>query len=271
MADLSFIERNSIEHFLEMKSGYVMNFSDRTFYEFIVDAVGLDIQDPKYQYNTNSKANRLRQFCKVESNYVVGKLLKSFCEYWLARVQNGEIDYIDSENVYKETLRIAEKLIENNIVEHLDSIQPNSNDKDFELLANSIKESIEKNQPEPALDRLHTFVIKYFRQLCDDHSISYAKEESLNALFGKYSKHLLKEKLVDSVMTEKILKFSINILDAFNDVRNNQSFAHDNPILNYDESILIFNNVSNAIRFIEKIEAKIKLEISKNAIDDLPF
>jgi hypothetical protein len=28
------------------------------------------------------------------------------------------------------------------------------------LLAKSIKESIEKNEPEPALDRLHTFVVK---------------------------------------------------------------------------------------------------------------
>ena len=59
-------------------------------------------------------------------------------------------------------------------------------------------------------------------------------------------------------MAEKILKFSINIIDAFNDVRNNKSFAHDNPILNYHESILIFNNISNTIKFIETIENKIQ-------------
>jgi hypothetical protein len=271
MAELSFIERNNIEKFLEMGSGYVMNFSDRTFYEFIIDAVGLDIQDSKYHYSSNSKANRLRQFFKVESNYIIGKLLKSFCEYWLDRVHNEGIDYTDAENLYKETLRISEKLIADNIVEHIDSIQPNATDKDFELLAKSIKESIEKNQPESALDRLHTFVSKYFRQLCDNHSIIYTKEDSVNALFGKYSKHLINAKLIESSMTEKILKFSINILDAFNDVRNNRSFAHDNPILNYDESILIFNNISNIIRFIEKIELKNKKQMSTESDDDLPF
>jgi hypothetical protein len=51
-------------------------------------------------------------------------------------------------------------------------------------------------------------------------------------------------------MTERILKSSISILEAFNDVRNNQSIAHDNPILNYNESVLIFNHVSSAIKFI---------------------
>ena len=74
-------------------------------------------------------------------------------------------------------------------------------------------------------------------------------------------------------MTEKILKFSINIIEAFNDVRNNKSFAHDNPILNYHESILIFNNISNSIKFIETIENKIQKSKQPQQADwaDLPF
>ena len=55
-------------------------------------------------------------------------------------------------------------------------------------------------------------------------------------------------------MTERILKSSISILEAFNDVRNNMSLAHDNSILNYEESLLIFNHVSASIRFINKLE-----------------
>lgn len=74
-------------------------------------------------------------------------------------------------------------------------------------------------------------------------------------------------------MAEKILRFSINIIDAFNDVRNNKSFAHDNPILNYHESILIFNNISNTIKFIETIETKILKSKDPQEVDwsDLPF
>ena len=76
-------------------------------------------------------------------------------------------------------------------------------------------------------------------------------------------------------MTARILKYSTKILDSFNDVRNNRSLAHDNPILNYHESVLIFNNVSSAIKFIESIE-KEKLEVDEQdevqaEWDDIPF
>lgn len=51
---------------------------------------------------------------------------------------------------------------------------------------------------------------------------------------------------------------SISVLDAFNDVRNNRSFAHDNDkILNENESLLIFNHITSAIRFIWALEESI--------------
>jgi hypothetical protein len=61
-------------------------------------------------------------------------------------------------------------------------------------------------------------------------------------------------------MAERILKYSIHVLEAFNDIRNNKSFAHDNPVLNYHESILIFNSVSNSIKFIQTIESQNETE-----------
>lgn len=273
MADLTFIERANIEKFLGMKTGWVMDFTDRTFQEFIGEAVGLDIDSEKYHYASNSKANRLRQFIKVESNYTFGKLLSAFCDYWLSKVNTGEIDYRDDENLYKECVRIAERLKQESIVEHIDAIQPNVEDRDFKLLAKSIRESIDKNEPEAALDRLHTFTLRYLRELCDKHQISYAKTDSLNAVFGKYVKFLIDNKHIVSEMAEKILKYSINVIEAFNDIRNNKSFAHDNPVLNYPESILIFNNVSNTIKFIETIEERIKKtkEPEKTDWTELPF
>lgn len=273
MADLTYIEKANVENFLGMKSGYVLDFSDRTFQEFVNDAVGLDINEEKYHYSSNSKANRLRQFIKTESNYTFGKLLSAFCDYWLSKVRTGEIDPRNDENSYKECVKIFEKLKQETIVEHLEAIQPNVDDRDFKLLAKSIKESIEKNEPEVALDRLHTFTFRYLRELCEKHKINYEKSESLNAIFGKYIKFLVENKHIESTMAEKILKYSINLIEAFNDIRNNKSFAHDNPILNYQESVLIFNNVSNTIKFIESIESTIKKIKEQEQVNwtDLPF
>lgn len=257
MADLTYIEKEYIENFLGMKSGYVMDFSDRTFQEFVKEVSGLDINNEKYHYASNSKANRLRQFIKVESNYTFGKLLSALCDYWLAKVHIGTIDYRDDENLYEECAKIVGRLKQESAVEHIDAIQPNVDDRDFKLLAKAIKESIEKNEPETGLDRLHTFTFRYLRELCDKHQITYEKADPLNAVFGKYVKFLIDNKHIESPMAERILKYSIHIIEAFNDIRNNRSFAHDNPILNYQESVLIFNSISNTIKFIEFTEANI--------------
>lgn len=276
MAELSFIEKRTIEKFLEMESGYVLDFSNRTMQEFLIDSMGIDIYDDKYDYSSGSKANRVRGFLRVESNYNAGVLIEKLCEYWISQIHTGDRDYDQSdENRYKECLKIAQRLKSDGPVENIDSLKPNSDDQDFSKLSKSIRDSIEKNQPEAALDRLHTFVVKYVRELCSKHEIEFEQNHPLHSLFGAYVKHLTGNELIESVMTERILKSSISVLEAFNDVRNNKSFAHDNTILNYNESILIFNDVSNVIRFIESIESErsIEFEASKNIEmdDDLPF
>ena len=50
-----------------------------------------------------------------------------------------------------------------------------------------------------------------------------------------------------SKMTASILKALNGPLDAFNDVRNNQSLAHDSSLLNYEEAMLVFNHVTSAL------------------------
>ena len=216
----------------------------------------------------------MRGFWEVESNYKTGQLLGKLLEYWIDQARTGIINYdIFEENNYNDCLLIVEKLKTDNPVENIDAIQANSDDRTFKILAESIRESIMKNEPEKALDRLHTFTIKYVRQLCDNHQITYDKETPLHSLFGGYVKEIVNKGFIESEMTQRILKSSISVLEAFNGVRNNQSFAHDNQILNYNESILIFNNVSNVIRFLETIE-KPKSEEKEETIeewDDLPF
>jgi hypothetical protein len=64
-----------------MGSGYVLNFSDRSFGEFVLDAVGKDIHDERYTSGGSSKANKLRTFWRIESDYIVGKLILALVDY----------------------------------------------------------------------------------------------------------------------------------------------------------------------------------------------
>lgn len=276
MATLTSIEKLKLEKFFGMSSGYVLDFSNRTIQEFVAENTNRDIYDKKYEYESGSKANRIRAFWDKEPGQVVGKLLGDLLEYWKAgKLMRGEDITSAEQALYDECLKISVKIKQDSVVENIDALQPNVDDKNFQMLAKSIRESIEKNEPEVAIDRLHTFVVRYIRELCDKHSITYTRDTPLHSLFGGYIKFLQENKLVESEMTERILKSSISVLEAFNGVRNNQSFAHDNAVLNYHESILIFNDIANVVRFMESIEPKQKTEEllvdAEINLEDIPF
>jgi len=257
MSDLSSIEKVKLEKMFEMEGGYVLDFSNITFKEFIIENTNIDISDGKYDYASGSKANRLKAFWAKEANYIVGKLISALLEYWKTKKLINHIEISQAEQaLFDDCYTIAERLKQDSIVENIDAIQPYSNDKEFSVLAKSIRESIQNNEPEVALDRLHTYMVKYTKKLCDKYGISYDRGKPLHSLFGEYVNYLRQHRFIESQMTEKILKHSTKILEDFNYVRNHQSLAHDNPILNYHESVLIFNNVSSAIKFIEAIEAE---------------
>lgn len=46
----------------------------------------------------------------------------------------------------------------------------------------------------------------------------------------------------------------MNVLNNFNHVRNTESYAHDNVILNKNESKLICNHVISLLKFVDEIE-----------------
>lgn len=81
MSLFSMAERHNLEKFLGMSGGYVLNFSDRTFGEFVIDTVGIDIHDEKYTPEGTSKAKKLRALWKLEADYTVGKLILALIDY----------------------------------------------------------------------------------------------------------------------------------------------------------------------------------------------
>jgi len=81
MSSLTMRDRRILEEFLGMSSGYVLTFSDRTLSEFVSDAVEIEIHSEKYTLHGSSKAKKLRAFWEIESDYLVGRLLKALIDY----------------------------------------------------------------------------------------------------------------------------------------------------------------------------------------------
>jgi len=254
-----------------MGGGYVLDFSNRTLSEFVAESTNRDIYDAKYDYASGSKANRLRAFWTQEPNYLVGKLITYLLEY--CRPPAGDPD---RDRLFEECERIAARLAQGAPVDAIDAITPEGTERGFEVLARAVRDSIEKNEPEAGLDRLHTFVTKLIRTLSEKRGVNTDKDKPLHSIFGEYVKALRGAGLIESEMTERILKSSISTMEAFNRVRNDSSLAHDNPTLTYDESLLIFNHVCSAVRFIRALEARAEKSASTEASevivdDDIPF
>ena len=250
MADLTPVEKRKLEVALEMGGGYVLDFSDRTFAEFFLDAAGVNIDDPRY--GGASKAKRLRAFWTKEPNHLVGCVLGELLAY--RRTLPGALLAPELEQTWAQ---VVDRLRQGLPLEDLNAVVPASASQEFALLARSVRSAIDQNEPQVGLDRLHTFVVKYFRMLCEKRGISTERGKALHGLVGEYAKALKAAGQIESDMAERILKSSISIFEAFNYVRNNQTMAHDNPVLNHDESLLIFGYVTSTVHFVSALEARI--------------
>jgi len=252
MSDLTRQETIKLERFLKMDGGYVLNFSNRTFGDFVVDVTGRDPYDARYQVSGTSKANRLRVFWKTESNFLVAKLVNALIDHEEQEFRG------DDDALRVECRRIAARLADDTSVCEVEALAAAAAEPDFETLARQVLDAIEKNQPEAGLDRLHTFLVKFVRARCEEHGLATDRDKPLHSIFGEYVKRLREEGHLQSPMTDRILRSTISVLQEFNHVRNEQSLAHDNPVLNYEESRLIFNNVTSLIRFLQALEAEIR-------------
>lgn len=128
-------------------------------------------------------------------------------------------------------------------------------DDELKDLIDDINESIASGKPVFTLDRLHTLMTKYVKELCVNHSISFDENDRLDVIFKKYVNYI--KEYIDSDMSLTILKSNISLFSKFNNIRNNYTYAHDNDVLSDTESKLIFKNIVNVKEFVEDLENKI--------------
>ena len=249
---ISKMEIGFLEKFFESSPGYVLDFSNGTFSTFVCDSVGIDIYSDEYKikvkkkFNSSSKMNILRYILRYEDPELTIKLLKDLIEYYEL---NSSYEYdFDEKSLFKA------KNILNKYVADFPQINENSSDERIIDLINEINKSISEGKPIFTLDRLHTLVHNKLREICVLHNIEFDKKDRMDQLLKKYLKFLEDNYSFNSDMSKTILKQSISLLSEFNNVRNNKSYAHDNPILNFDESLLIYKSIVNTLEFISSID-----------------
>lgn len=112
MAEIKQSEKILIEKILRMESGYVLNFSNPSFQEFIFNITKIDIYQSKYEIYGDSKAKRLRAFWQFESDANVGKVIKELLECWKTeKLVNGHQIEENENLLLKECTKITNRLL----------------------------------------------------------------------------------------------------------------------------------------------------------------
>jgi hypothetical protein len=241
-----------LDQVLDMGSGYVLNFSDKTISEYFEDEFGIDIDAEQYRSNGSSKAKRLRCFLEKESGPSAGRVLRSLWNYRAALRErnNAEQDppYLERQ-FFEVVARIEGDTGGPSIT---DAIERFEKDETLDELVASIERDIGANKPEVALDRLHTYCMKKFAHLLRMCGEEPGAKETLNARAGRYFNPLRKKGV--RPITDKIMKSSVEMLELYNSIRNNESLAHDNKLVDPVEARFIFDSVVSMLRFLKAHE-----------------
>jgi len=252
MSSLTPRERRKLEDLFEMSGGYVLNLSNNTFARFFDEELNKDIYGGAYSDRGSSKANHLRSFWTREPDALVAKVIQGLLDY----CRDTGHSAAERQSLFRDCEAIAGRLAQAKPVPDIDSIDGDT--EDFTLVAKAARDCFEKNEPEQGLDRLHTFLVKFLRKLCADHDIPKDRTVPLGGLMGAYVKRLREQGLLTSQMAEHILKGSISVFGQYDHVRNNHTLAHDNPVLSYNEALLIASNVASTVRYLKAVEEQLK-------------
>lgn len=135
---------------------------------------------------------------------------------------------------------------------------PEQKGDDFDILSRDIYDALAKDEPVLVLDRLHTFSMKYLREICQKHNIQVAAPNGqlhpLHNLVGSLVKRYEQNGTFSSDFSKKAMKMSISLFESYNSIRNDKSFAHDNDLLNKREATYVVKILMDTLSFIDEIE-----------------
>jgi len=170
MSDLTSLEKRTLERLFQMAGGYVLDFSNRTFTDFLLDSVGIDPDDARF--NGGSKANRLRAVWKELPNNVVAKLIGDLAAH--ATEVNPSpttaAEVLKARDIQKR-LAAGPPVV---ALEVLSTIVPD----DFDAHMTAVRAAVEQGKAEEGIDRLHTCCVGYLRRACDAFNLRWLSTSS---------------------------------------------------------------------------------------------
>lgn len=237
--------------------------------EWFEESFDIQIFQPRFQVDGASKGKTLRGFVEVAEPRLVAQVLRGLWAY-----RCGLDGYVESDPTKEERLKawleqFTSELENASTLSLDDAFKDFSRDTTLSKLRASIAADLVAEKPDVALDRVHTYCVKRFRDLLTSRNLTVDAKTPLDAIFSAYGK-VLRDESVVSEFALPTLRVQHKLFDGLNQARNKRSFAHDNELLEVSEAQFIIDCVLASLSFIERIEALRQTTVAE--VDDgIPF
>jgi hypothetical protein len=231
--------------YIGVDGGYLADFSYHTHHEFYIE-LGLDINP--YEYDGTTRA-RFMTILREGEPQVQARILEGI----LKRYPENSSE-----------LRTSERAAEiRGWIKRLRS-GPNVEEPELDITSDVVdralldaQELIRTTGAASGVDRIHTVLHGYLRQVCDDAGIDTTKDASMTDLFKqmRISHPAFQDLGPRKDDIQRVLHALATILDSLNTIRNKASVAHPSPtLLPEPEAMLIINTARTILHFLnEKI------------------
>jgi len=130
MSSLEHLEKEYFEELFEMETGYVLDFTNKSFERFFSNTLDIEIYDDKYGIYGNSKANRLRAFWDKELDEIVGQALSGMLDRFVFKEQKKG-NKPEENAMYQKCREVANRLVGKKIRKKEKSTEEEFLEKEF--------------------------------------------------------------------------------------------------------------------------------------------
>jgi hypothetical protein len=234
MAKLKRSEMRLIDEVFGMGSGYVLNFSNRTFAEFFEDEFGINIYQEKYEIRGSSKANHLRAFIEAEDGFLVGKVLRRLWQLREEEYVRADPARALAEAVQARFFAVVEQIEAGFSPAVLGSLSGAAEVLNFDTVSRDLERALASAQhdPEDAVTAACSTVESVCRSILIEVGETLPDKKDVKALFGAVRKPLalgadrpdLDPLIADDV--RKILSGLATVVEGIGALRTHGGDAH---------------------------------------------
>lgn len=229
--------------YIGVNGGYLGDFSYKSHAEFYSLYCDLDIDPSQYE---GTIRERFMEILKTQQPANQAKILRGVLERF--PLDSSNVPNSRNQSVRDDIEAIITRLEQNASVANL---SPKITSAVVNQAIIDAENLLKTSGAVSAVDRVHTALHGYLREICSQAGIIYAKEDGMTRLLKLLRQHHPSFQVTDEA--ERILRAFGTIMETLNTMRNNSSLAHPNSaLLDDSEAFLAINATRTILHYLDR-------------------